>query len=589
MKKRLRLAGKIAGSLLFAASLALFAANANQNQASAASKSSSDITKDLTPVPASYGYFVEHYQENQKSNNTPATNPAIAIFNNTFLQYWSPANGGTKLNPSVLDQNIQKSIQITNARTQAETVRAYLTDRRDLRYNVLSGLGPYEAAFIQNANAQTDFSVYPANPLPGNSPYSSMKWADTNSNLGNLVSLVNLDESSSWSSTGTPKAYIQYVRPYRQSSQVTVIPALKNVMAAAPANDYDFPSGHTTAAFETGLTLGYALPQRFQQLITRSSQVGYDRVLAGRHSALAVMGGRILGTAFTAGMLNDPANQSLIKQAYDQAQSKYLYKSSIKSSSDDFSSYQPNLKDYEYRLTYGFQPIGDTTKPMVVPKGAEVLLKTRQPYLSDQLRREVLYTTGLPSGYPMLDDTEGWGRLDLFKAANGFGSFLAPVKVTMNASKGGFNAFDNWRNNISGTGSLTKAGSGELELSGANTYSGGTSVDGGSILAVNNDSLGKGTVKLAGGKLAAKTGNLVVKGNYSQSKKSSLSVAANDKVTFDKKANLGGTLNVKAPKSGKKFVVLKFASSKGKFNHVKISGAKGWHISYSKHALTLVK
>ncbi|MCF7522448.1 hypothetical protein L3X07_01785 [Levilactobacillus brevis] len=46
--------------------------------------------------------------------------------------------------------------------------------------------------------------------------------------------------------------------------------------------------------------MAYAVPERFQELITRASEVGYDRVLAGRHSPLAVMGGRMVGTAMTA-------------------------------------------------------------------------------------------------------------------------------------------------------------------------------------------------------------------------------------------------------------------------------------------------
>lgn len=246
-------------------------------------------------------------------------------------------------------------------------------------------------------------------------------------------------------------------------------------MAAAPKTSYDFPSGHTTAAFETGEALAYVFPQRYQQLITRSSEVGYDRVLAGRHSPFALMGGRILGTAMTASTLNDPANKQLIDQAYQDAQ-KDLSKAADSTAKDTFANYQQNLKDYTYRLTYGFKPISSTTKPMVVPKGAEVLLKTRLPYLSDAQRREVLYTTGLPSGYPMLDDPEGWGRLNLFKAANGFGEFLTNTTVTMDASKGGYQAADTWKNAISGKGGLTKAGSGQLTLIGDNTYAGGTTV-----------------------------------------------------------------------------------------------------------------
>jgi hypothetical protein len=70
-------------------------------------------------------------------------------------------------------------------------------------------------------------------------------------------------------------------------------------------------------------------------------------------------------------------------------------------------------------LTYDFNPIHATNLPIVVPTGAEVLVETRLPYLSAAQRREVLCTTGLSPGYPLLDDAGGWGRLNLFAAADG--------------------------------------------------------------------------------------------------------------------------------------------------------------------------
>ncbi len=49
-------------------------------------------------------------------------------------------------------------------------------------------------------------------------------------------------------------------------------------------------------------------------------------------------------------------------------------------------------------------------------------------------------------------------------------------------------------NTLSGTGSLVKIGTGELTLSGENDYSGGTTIDDGVLIADNADSLGTGTV-----------------------------------------------------------------------------------------------
>ncbi len=49
-------------------------------------------------------------------------------------------------------------------------------------------------------------------------------------------------------------------------------------------------------------------------------------------------------------------------------------------------------------------------------------------------------------------------------------------------------------NTLSGSGSLVKSGTGELTLSGENTYSGGTTIDDGVLIADNADSLGTGTI-----------------------------------------------------------------------------------------------
>ncbi|WP_201028043.1 autotransporter-associated beta strand repeat-containing protein, partial [Salmonella enterica] len=49
-------------------------------------------------------------------------------------------------------------------------------------------------------------------------------------------------------------------------------------------------------------------------------------------------------------------------------------------------------------------------------------------------------------------------------------------------------------NTLSGTGSLVKTGTGELTLNGDNDYSGGTTIDDGVLIADNADSLGTGTI-----------------------------------------------------------------------------------------------
>ncbi|HDC1662059.1 TPA: fibronectin-binding autotransporter adhesin ShdA [Salmonella enterica] len=53
-------------------------------------------------------------------------------------------------------------------------------------------------------------------------------------------------------------------------------------------------------------------------------------------------------------------------------------------------------------------------------------------------------------------------------------------------------------NTLSGTGSLVKTGTGELTLSGDNSYSGGTTITGGTLMADHADSLGTGTIANSG-------------------------------------------------------------------------------------------
>ena len=60
-----------------------------------------------------------------------------------------------------------------------------------------------------------------------------------------------------------------------------------------------------------------------------------------------------------------------------------------------------------------------------------------------------------------------------------------------------------------GTMSLTKSGAGELILSGANTYSGGTIVSAGTLVAGHNNALGTGNVTISAGTLLIQTGNTI--------------------------------------------------------------------------------
>jgi len=535
----------------------------------------------IDPKPAVYGYYVDAYKNNSSSNKTPATNPSIGVLSG-FLDLWTPGatwDTGTKLNTSVLDANIQKVASITNNSTAAQKTQAYLDDRRNQNYSIITGLGSYTDNFITGAKATTSVTdVIPADATTVKYDDTAAAWADENSSLGNIVKLVNTARNSS-ASTSSAKAYYQYMRPYRWSTAVSVIPNLVPCISATPASDGGFPSGHTNAGYLAALSLAYAVPERFQEMLTRASDLGNNRIIAGMHSCFDVIGGRMTSTAIVASVLNDPANVSLKQDAYTQAQTVLLTQAGT--SIDKYSDYATNLKNYTDRLTYGFAQIGDTTKPMVVPKGAEVLLETRLPYLDATQRRWVIYSTGLASGYPVLDDAEGWGRLNLFAAANGYGALNNDVTVTMDASKGGYNASDNWRNDISGSGTLTKQGTGTLILSGNNSYTGGTVLTQGVLEADSSKAFGAGNVANNGGTIEENvTDSLTMNGDFSQTQNGTLELnidSSDDLLKITGQASLGGTLKLNfvngyVPDLNTTFISYGSLKNSTAFSAVQISG-----------------
>jgi len=316
-------------------------------------------------------------------------------------------------------------------------------------------------------------------------------------------------------STGE-KHYQQY------ETNVVLIPALSYVKRIAEdgrGKDGGFPSGHTSASYLSVLPFAYATPERFSEFLTRAAQMGENRIVTGMHSPLDVIGARIQATAMTAYAFNKEENQDMMQKAYENAgevfgaeakeknMSLYEYAHTVtedynfKSAYDEnkWEDHDANKAFYREKMTSGLPQTGTKGLAPVVPQGAEALLETRQPYLTDEQRREVLYTTSIDSGYPVLDESKGWGRLDLVSAADGYGAFLNNVTVDMDASKGRFNAEDWWRNDITGSGMLTKKGTGTLTLTGKNNYTGGTLLQAGTLVAESATAFGTGDLYVENG------------------------------------------------------------------------------------------
>ncbi|MDQ7990962.1 MAG: phosphatase PAP2 family protein [Candidatus Dactylopiibacterium sp.] len=583
---------------------------------------------DTAEPPAGVPAYVDTGATNQRGvacNATLETNAGVRVLKG-FLDLWTPrsafvdadqaapaadgcaavaksdwdgvpgsATDGGVRNQAAHDHNIAYSVTVTQARTPAQELAAYLDDRRGKSYSISDALGPLTEAWRAGTHQSTTITAIAADATTRKYDDAGNNRGDgsaTNPDLGKAVDLVVA--ASVDASTEPAKRYYKYARAYRWNPQVSVVPALVPAKSATPASDGGFPSGHTAEAWRDALTIAYLVPQRYHEMLARGMEMGENRILAGMHSAYDVMGGRVMAIAQVAFNLNKAGNATLKQEAYAQSQGWLQARTgaadfnalatlahSAPLASDRFADHAANRADFSRRMHYGFPAVGGTALAASVPKGAEVLLETRQPYLSAAQRRVVLKSTAATSGAPVGNDDEGWGRVNLFAAADGYGRFDGDVSVTMDAARGGFHALDRWRNDIAGAGRLEKLGSGTLRLAGQNAYTGGTLLGGGTLAADSATALGRGDVFVKGGTLeSAVAGTLAVGGAYTQTAGTlSLVMRGVDQgsLAIDGRAVIaGGKLVVSfagyTPRAGDSLTVLQSAGRSGRFSEVSVAG-----------------
>lgn len=550
-------------------------------------------------------------------------NPIIAILSG-FDDIWSLgdaawANGGangdgaqdysqvTIVDPAVWAANMAYVRDVTGpARTEQAALNAYLDDRRSQGYSIIDGMGPLAEIYKQQAGALTTLE-HELGQFAVNQPLA-VKEDDEGTEAGTgepalqdfaaFMAVMRGPEGT----TSPAKYFYGSPRPWRMTdsgdvvqtgeeplgeetvevyeSHVAVIPSLLSARETrGRQKDGGFPSGHTNAGYLAAYAYAYALPERFAELLTRASELGESRIVSGMHSPLDVIGGRIMATATAAAYLSDPQYATVKLAAHDNMQAvmqenigadvTLVEAAQAPSLGDRWADDVNNRSLYRQRMTYGLpQDTRAAGQEMIVPKGAEVLLETRLPYLDAAQRRVVLYTTGIDSGYPLLDASNGWGRLDLVAAAAGYAAFPGDVLVDMDASQGGFAAQDSWAHDISGPGMLTKSGDGELTLLGDNSYSGGTIIQAGTLVAVEQTALGTGDVLVEGGTLAIGAAGLTLAG--------ALDIT-------------GGTLMADLDSEGAAELVIEAATISGAFDAVTDMAGNDLAVDYADGSITLTR
>ncbi|MFT9306166.1 glycoside hydrolase domain-containing protein [Bifidobacterium fermentum] len=206
------------------------------------------------------------------------------------------------------------------------------------------------------------------------------------------------------------------------------------------SND-SFPSGHTTAGYVAGTTLATLLSELAPQMLQRTSEYGNNRIVLGFHYPIDVMGGRMGAQAMIGYRWSDPEFQKLFQEAHQEMESVLLgqcriagYGDSIASCAGDVATDTQATSTYTDRLTYGFPQVQASGASLIIPTGAEDLLITKYPNLSDAQRKSIIEQTSLDSGYPLDRSNENeasWERINLAAALSAHVTVNADGSVTV--------------------------------------------------------------------------------------------------------------------------------------------------------------
>ncbi len=336
--------------------------------------------------------FVDDYKSNVPTNLTPETNAVVRVLGG-MAEVWKTGaawNTGTPLRPDVLRANMRYCARVTQARTEAQAKEAFVYDRQHQSYAMIGGLGPLAAPYRSGAKAVTSITSAPdttpattiSDAVPAGAPAGSAIGAGSyDSELGKVAKLV--DTVRGPFASGNPGKYaFQYPRPWRMNensevvdtgrtdtlgfpvydSEVVVATQLLRQRNTSPTDDGGFPSGHTNAFHLAALAFAYAVPERFQELVTRAFELSHTRIMSGMHSTVDVIGGRIMATALAAATLADPANADLKAAARAQALAYFtqrtgttadtLFAHAHSDPSDAYADRHANARALTPRLTY---------------------------------------------------------------------------------------------------------------------------------------------------------------------------------------------------------------------------------------------
>jgi acid phosphatase (class A) len=103
-----------------------------------------------------------------------------------------------------------------------------------------------------------------------------------------------------------PKNFFQRKRPYQLDERLTL---------GAPESSFAYPSGHSTRGTVYAMLLADLFPQKKEAILAVGEDIGWDRVLIGKHFPTDVYAGRVLGKAIVRELMRNPMFQRDFSEA----------------------------------------------------------------------------------------------------------------------------------------------------------------------------------------------------------------------------------------------------------------------------------
>jgi len=108
-----------------------------------------------------------------------------------------------------------------------------------------------------------------------------------------------------------PKDHWKRRRPYQLDEQLSL---------GKPEASFGYPSGHSTRGAVYAMLLAELFPEKREPILEIGRDIGWDRVLLGKHFPTDVYAGRVLGQAIVRELLSSPAFQHDLAEAKVEVQ-----------------------------------------------------------------------------------------------------------------------------------------------------------------------------------------------------------------------------------------------------------------------------